>query len=108
MSYSETLVQQVWEKARAYAEIDSGTWREDECGAWIRREEYGRTDSEFGWKIVNVSGGGPDTPDNLRPLHCLNGYDIANRRHIRHMAADRISMPVFEHNFEPRNRKVSS
>jgi hypothetical protein len=107
MSYSETVVQQVWGKARAYTEIDSGTWREDECGAWIRREEYGRTDSEFGWKIVNVSSGGADTPKNLRPLHYLNDYDIANRKHICRMAADRIGMPVFEHNFEPRNRKVS-
>ena len=107
MSYSETLVQQVWEKARGYTEIDGGTWREDECGAWIRREDYGRTDSEFGWKIVNVSAGGADSLDNLRQLHYLNGYDIANQKHIRRMAADRIGMAVFEHNFQPRNRKVS-
>ncbi len=106
MSYSESLIQQVWEKARAYTEIDSATWREDECGAWIRREEYGRTDTDFGWRIVNVSSGGPNIAENLRALHHSNDYDIANRRHARHVVADRSGMAVFEHNFEPRNRRL--
>lgn len=106
MSYSDSLIQQVWERARAYSEIDGGTWREDECGAWIRRDEYGRTDTDFGWKIVKISGAGADGPENLRALHHGNDYDIANRRHARHVVADRTGMPVFEHNFEPRNRRL--
>jgi hypothetical protein len=106
MAHSETLIQQVWEKARAYTEIDGGTWREDECGAWIRREEYGRTDSDFGWKIVKVSVGAAGGGDDLRPLHHRNDYDIANRKHTRRVVADRTGMPVFEHNFEPRNREA--
>lgn len=104
MAYSVDLIQQVWDKARTYTEIDGGTWREDECGAWICREEYGRTDSEFGWKIVNVSGGGGDAVENLRPLHHRNDYDIGNHQQVRRVVADRTGMPVFEHNFEPRNR----
>lgn len=108
MAYSDNLVQQVWEKGRAYAEIDGGTWREDECGAWIRRDEYGRTDSEFGWRILNVSGGGADTLENLRPFHHSNGYDPGGQRHVRHVMADRTKMAVFEHNFEPRNKNVKA
>lgn len=106
MAYSDTLIQQVWEKARAYTEIDAGTWREDECGAWICRDKYGHLDSAFGWKIVNVSGGGADALENLRPLHYRNDYDIAGHKHIRNIVADRTGMPVFEHNFEPRNREA--
>lgn len=106
MAYSESLVQQVWERARAYSEIDSGMWREDECGAWICRDHYGRDDSEFGWKIVNISAGAGDGAENLRPLHHSNSYDVANRKHQRHVVADRTAMPVFEHNFEPKNRKA--
>lgn len=106
MSYSESLVQQVWERARAYTELDSGMWREDECGAWICRDQYGRSDSEFGWKIVKVSAGGAESADNLRALHYSNDYDIANHKHRPHVVADRTAMPVFEHNFEPKNRKA--
>jgi hypothetical protein len=106
MSYSRDLVQQVWEKARAYTEISPDAWREDECGAWMRREDYGRTDTEFGWRVVNVSAGGADTLENLRPFHHRNGYDVGGRRHLRHVTADRTGMAVFEHNFEPKNREV--
>ncbi len=106
MAYSDDLVQRVWEKGRAYAEIGNDIWREDECGAWIRREDYGRTDSEFGWKIVNVSGGGADKVENLRPFHHQNSYDLGNRKQVQHVVADRKGMAVFEHNFEPKNRKA--
>ena len=106
MSYTESLIQQVWEKARAYTEVDGGAWREDECGAWMRRDEYGRTDTDFGWKIVKVVGGGANTVENLRALHHRNDYDVANRRYTRRVVADRTGMPVFEHNFEPRNRAL--
>ncbi len=106
MKYGEQIIQQVWEKARASGEIDSNVWREDECGAWIRREDYGRTDSEFGWRIVNVAPGAPDTPENLRAFHLLNVYDLANGQARCHVAGDRTGMPVFEHTFDPRNREV--
>lgn len=106
MKYSEQLVQQVWEKGRASGEIDSNVWREDECGAWIRRADYGKTDSEFGWKILNVTPGAPDTPENLRPFHLLNGYDLSTHQARRHVMADRTGMATFEHTFDPRNREV--
>ncbi len=106
MSLSEQLIQQVWEEGRAYTEIDPDQWREDECGAWINRADYGKADSEFGWQIVNVAPGAPDTADNLRPLHLGNGYDVANRKAKRHITADRSGLATFEHMFQPHNRKV--
>lgn len=106
MKYSEQLIQQVWEKGRASGDIDTGLWREDECGAWISRPDYGKTDSDFGWKIVKVAPGAPDTPENLRPFHHLNGYDVATHQAKRHVTADRTGLATFEHTFDPRNRKV--
>jgi hypothetical protein len=106
MGYSEQLVQQVWEKGRGSGGIDVNLWREDECGAWINRADYGDTASDFGWKIVNVTPGAPDTLENLRPLHHANGYDLSSHQARRHVTADRTGLAVFEHSFEPRNRKV--
>ncbi len=105
MKYSDEIIQQIWEKARAYTEISPDEWREDECGAWINRQDYGRH-SKFGWQIVKVTADGADTPENLRPFHHENGYDVAAHKPMRHITADRTGMPVFEHNFEPRNRKA--
>ncbi len=106
MKLSDQLIQQVWEKGRASTEISADLWREDECGAWISREDYGKTDSDFGWKIVNVTSGAPDTPDNLRPFHHRNGYDVANRKVKRHVTADRTGLATFERSLDPRNRNV--
>jgi hypothetical protein len=106
MRYSEQLIQQVWEKARASAEIDAAVWREDECGAWISRRCYGDSDADFGWKIVNVSPGGPDTLENLRPLNHRNAYDVAVQQAKCHVTADRTGLATFEHTFQPRNRDV--
>ncbi len=105
MKYSDEIIQQVWAKARAYTEISPDEWREDECGAWINRQDYGR-ESKFGWQIVKVTADGPDTVENLRPFHHENGFDVATHKPKRHVTADRTGMPVFEHNFEPRNRKT--
>ncbi|HEY5994543.1 MAG TPA: hypothetical protein VIU46_08090 [Gallionellaceae bacterium] len=106
MKFSAQLIQQVWEKGRASGGIDFNLWREDECGAWISREDYGRTDTDFGWHIVNVVPGAPDTPENLRPFHHRNGYDVANRKPRRHVTADRTGLATFERTFDPRNRNL--
>lgn len=106
MKFSEQLIQQVWEKGRASGEIDSDLWREDECGAWINRADYGKTDSDFGWRIVNVTPGAPDALEHLRPLHHGNGYDLPGHQPKPHITADRTGIATFEHTFQPRNRKV--
>jgi hypothetical protein len=104
MAFSEEMIQQTWEKARGMTELGPEDWRRDECGAWIRREHYGHAHSEFGWKIVNVSLGGPDVLDNLRPFHHANDFDRATRRARCMVAADQTGVPVTGHLREPRNR----
>lgn len=105
MAYNEQLIQQVWEKARASADINAELWREDECGAWINRRHYGDSVSDFGWKIVNVTAGGADTPENLRAFHHRNAYDPASGQAKCHVTADRTGLATFEHTFQPRNRE---
>ncbi|OGA67572.1 MAG: hypothetical protein A3G83_03815 [Betaproteobacteria bacterium RIFCSPLOWO2_12_FULL_68_20] len=105
MAYTEQVIDQVWRRARAFTELNPETWREDECGAWIRRGDYGQEGSDFGWKIENVSAGGSDTPENLRAFHHSNGYDRANRRPTCRVTADRTHVPTPEQVREPRNRK---
>jgi hypothetical protein len=78
MELSQQLVQQVWDNARAVLGNDPNTWRKDECGAWMKRNHYQNHDSEFGWKIENVSPGGPDEPSNLRAIHWQNEFDRAS------------------------------
>lgn len=106
MGYSEQMIQQVWEKARASADINAELWREDECGAWITRRHYGDTDSDFGWKIVNVTPGEQGTLENLRPFHHRNAYDLSNQQARCHVTADRTGLATFEHTFQPRNRNI--
>lgn len=106
MKHSEQLIQQVWEKARASGDVDTDLWREDECGAWISRPDYGKTESAFGWKIVNVTPGAPPTLENLRPFHHRNAYDLANHHAMCHVTADRTGLATFEHSSDPRNRSI--
>lgn len=104
MAHSEEVIRQVWEKARGMTELSPELWRRDECGAWIRRDHYGQTRSDFGWKIENVSVGGPDTVENLRAFHHANSYDRAGRHARCRVTADQTDIPVTGHVREPRNR----
>jgi hypothetical protein len=100
------LIDAVWERGRAMTEADPEHWRQDSCGAWIRRDQYGREDSDFGWKIERISPGGEPSADNLRPFHWRNGYDVANHRPHCRVAADRSKLPAEKFALPPRNREV--
>lgn len=89
MEFNEELIQQVWEKGRGMPEQDAIVWRKDECGAWIRHGHFGNENSEFGWKIVNVSVGGPNVLENLQPFHLKNSYDRGNGQPQCHISEDR-------------------
>jgi hypothetical protein len=106
MGFSEELIQQVWDRARAGNDVDAATWREDECGAWIGRHQYGEQDAEFGWTILNVSGGGPDVLENLRAFHHSNAFDPANGHAKCRVSANRDSVPSYGRTFQPRNKSV--
>ena len=75
MSYSEEIVQQVWEKADVEPGHDPNIMRKDECEAWISRQHYGIRASEYGWEIDHIkplSQGGTDELPNFRPLQWEN------------------------------------
>jgi len=80
MSFNEETIQNVWEKGKIVERYDSKIWRKDECGAWIKRSEYGNTDSKYGWHIDHISPGGTDNLSNLRPLQWKNNLDKSDGR----------------------------
>lgn len=83
MSFSEGIVQRVWEKGKIVSGNDPNMWRMDQCGAWIGRVYYGNRDSQYGWEIDHitpVSDGGGDELYNLRPLQWGNNVSKQDGR----------------------------
>jgi hypothetical protein len=99
------IVDEVWEHGRVMPEADSAAWRQDQCGAWIMREHFGREDSEFGWKIERVALEGATKGSMLRPFNCRNGFDLANGRAHCGITADRTSVPAERQAGPPRNKR---
>ncbi len=106
MAWDEDTIQKVWEKGRVAPDQPAAQWRTDECGAWMYRVHYGNSESEFGWKIQNVSAGGADRVENLRPFHNANGFDVANHKAHCHVTADRTGIAASQLVGAPRNRRV--
>jgi hypothetical protein len=97
------LVDAVWQHGRVMPESDAEHWRQDACGAWMKREHYDRK-GDFGWKMEKIVAGGEDTADNLRPFHWRNGFDIANGQPHCRLTADRNNVPAEKYASPPRNR----
>jgi len=75
MTWTESQIQAVWDKGEMVENFRPDKWRKDACGAWISRDLYDRTDSDFGWQISRVvpaADGGGDDLENLRPLQWKN------------------------------------
>jgi hypothetical protein len=100
----EALVDAVWQHGRVMPEMDASVWRQDACGAWMRREHFGHEASEFGWKMEKVAPGAGDDAERLRPFHLHNSYDIANGRPHCRTTADRSNVPAEKYARPPRNR----
>jgi len=96
------LIEAVWAHGRTLPEADPAHLRQDACGAWMRREQFGREDSDFGWKIESIAAGA-QTPENLRPFHWRNGYDIAEGAPHCRVRADRAGVPAEKYARPPRN-----
>jgi len=103
MKWNEELIDSVWQLGRAMTEAEGSAWRQDACGAWMRRDQFGHEHSEFGWKIEKISSGGPDTVENLRPYHWRNHYDVGNHAPHCEVTADRSGVRPGEYASPPRN-----
>ena len=73
--FSEEQKQIAWSKAWIVPGRDPKVIRKDSCGAWVKWEDHGNTNSEWGWEIDHihpVARGGNDHPNNLQALHWKN------------------------------------
>jgi hypothetical protein len=105
MELDKTIVQKVWEMGRASLERDGGEWREDECGAWMQRDQFNNANSEFGWHIRNIQAG-DDSPENLRPFHIENEYNLMAQTPRCQVTADRSHIPPTSVVGKPRNKSI--
>lgn len=106
MEYTQKTVDQVWQKGRVIGNGDADEWRQDDCGAWIKRDHYGYEASDFGWKIAKVSAGDSDQLDNLRPYHRENAYNRGTGQSVCHVKADREGIQPTAQINTPRNLSI--
>ena len=81
VSFTPSLLAQVWQKGKIAPNNDPAVWRQDECGAWINWASYGNRESPWGWEVhhlVPLSRGGSDAVSNLIPLHYANNLATAD------------------------------
>ncbi len=72
MSFTNEIVQQVWEKGKPIPGFDENVYRKDDFDKWIFRPSYGDEISVFGWGIDRIDPNGGDDISNLRPLQWKN------------------------------------
>jgi len=73
-SFTDAVVEAVWNKGRPEPPHPLTAHRRDVCGAPIQRYSYG-TEMLYGWEIDHikpVAAGGTDDLENLQPLQWEN------------------------------------
>lgn len=81
MILSDSVVNQVWEKAEEIQGVNPKVKRKDKCGATMAKSAYGDHNSSFGWDIDHIkpkSKNGTDVLSNLQPLHWKNNASKCN------------------------------
>jgi hypothetical protein len=83
MSFSDEVVQLVWNKGTTVPNYDPNVWRKDACGAWIKRSAHtGKRVNpiDYEWEIDHIDPNGGDAISNLRPLQWKNNLDKGQGR----------------------------
>jgi len=76
--FSQEIIDKVWQHSLAVEGNDSENWRQDEFGAWMRREDYGDRSSEFGWYLSPAWASDPPMGTaEIRARHWENYLDPA-------------------------------
>ena len=68
-------IQRIWEKGTLCPPKDPNVWRKDQCGAWIRRSDYGaastnESHTSFTWQIDHIK---PESKGGFQMLDHFNG-----------------------------------
>jgi hypothetical protein len=79
---TEPEIQAVWNKGRIIQNSNPDQWRQDTCGAWIARNQYGNRDSDYGWEIDHIDPNGGDAISNLQPLQWENNVAKSDGRQV--------------------------
>lgn len=103
MTYTDEMIQAVWEKGRGMPDRNVDEWRKDQCGAWLQRGQYHNPHSEYGWEILNTMPGPGTELDNLAPFHWQNGFDVALGQPQCRVQADRSDLAPGQRVDHPRN-----
>ena len=80
-SFGPLMIGQVWEKGNVILGYAPNEWRQECCGNYIFRGDYGGINSRYGWEIDHirpVSSSGGDELANLQPLQWQNNRSKAD------------------------------
>lgn len=74
-SFTQSEIAKVWAMAKSVDWVDSKIFRQDYAGAWMRYDDYGNRNSQYGWEIDHMkplSLGGAEDESNYIPLQWQN------------------------------------